>query len=173
MPIQYISSVPTIAYDDTEDKLKIMNYVKTSSGVWVPKSSNLQIGDADVDNNNPIPTTFSGSTTTITATIAISTSLSAVVDLEGYHYLAIQMPAEWTTADLTFQASSTSGGTFADVYDDAGLEISAKAAASRVIGIDLAVVKLAALRYLKIRSGTTATPVNQAAERTLTLILKG
>lgn len=108
-----------------------------------------------------------------TVTIANGASLSSEVDLGGYALTAIQMPTAWTAASLTFQAATASGGTFQDVYDDLGNEITVQAAASRCIGIDAVAGALAPLRFIKIRSGTSATPVNQGADRTLILILKG
>lgn len=111
-------------------------------------------------------------TTTKNAVIDAAASLSAVIDLEGYIVSAIEMPAAWTAAGLTFQACSTKDGTFVDLYDDGGTEVSANAAASRAVAIDAAAGSLSAIRYLKVRSGTSAAPVVQAAERTLVLILK-
>lgn len=102
----------------------------------------------------------------------ISSTLSDVVDLEGDTFVAIKMPSTWTAANLTFQACDTPGGTFADVYDDAGAEVTVVAAASRVIVVDFLARCLAPLRYIKVRSGTTGTPVTQAASRTLTLLVK-
>lgn len=113
-----------------------------------------------------------GNLTTKTATIAINASLSGEVDLEGFTLVSIIMPAAWTAANLTFQASDVTGGTFQDVYDDQGVEVTVQAAASRSIGIDLLAGALAGFRFIKIRSGTTGTPVNQAAARTLTLAVK-
>lgn len=111
--------------------------------------------------------------TTATATIANGASLSGEVDLEGQAIQAIQMPAAWTAASLTFTASSASGGTFDPVHDDGGTEVTITAAAARMIGLDAIARELDGLRFIKVRSGTTATPVNQGAERILTLILKG
>ena len=111
-------------------------------------------------------------TTTKALTIANGASLSGEIDLEGFKNFAIEMPAAWTAANLTFQAASASGGTFQNVHDDAGTEVVVTAAAARVIGMDAVKRELAALRFIKIRSGTTGTPVNQGAARTLTLILK-
>lgn len=113
-----------------------------------------------------------GMTVVKTAVIANGASLSAEVDLEGYKIVAVQMPAGWDAAALTFQASATSGGTFGNVYDDSGTEVSATVAASRVVGMDYIAGALAALRFIKLRSGTSGSAVNQTAERTLTLILK-
>ncbi len=114
-----------------------------------------------------------GQDATATATIAQTESLSGVVDLGGHALVGIIMPAAWTAAALTFQASNASGGTYANVYDDSAVEVTVQAAASRAIAVDMAALKLAPWRYIKIRSGTSATPVAQEAERTLTLVLKG
>lgn len=97
-----------------------------------------------------------------------SNSISAEIDLgKGGKLQGIYMPAAWTTADITLQAASSSGGTFLDVYDDAGTEASISAAASRYI--TLYPDQFAGVRFIKIRSGTTGTPVNQAAARSLVL----
>ena len=116
--------------------------------------------------------TADANTKVLTATIANAASLSGEIDLEGFKLMALLMPGAWTAAALTFQASDVAGGTFLDVYDDAGTEVTATVAASRAIGLDAILPELAAIRFLKIRSGTTGTPVNQAAARTLTLVLK-
>lgn len=106
-------------------------------------------------------------------TIASGQSLSNEVDLEGFSVVAIEMPGAWTAAGLSFQAASLRGGTHKDLYDDAGAEVQVSAGASRVVAVTGADADaLAPLRFIKIRSGTAATPVNQAAERSLRLICK-
>jgi hypothetical protein len=102
-----------------------------------------------------------------------ATGLSGEVDLQGYKLAAIQMPAAWQAASITLLGSNVSGGTFQNVYDDSGTEVTIAAAASRCIVIDAAAMAFAALRFMKFRSGTSAIPVDQTASRTLTLILKG
>lgn len=106
------------------------------------------------------------------ATIASGGSLSTPLELEGAAIFGLIMPAEWTAANLTFQACDTFGGTYQNLYDDSGTEVTVTAAAARCIAIDLAALKLAGFNYIKIRSGTSATPVNQAAARTIKLICK-
>ncbi|MFQ5850898.1 MAG: hypothetical protein ACE5JU_09955 [Candidatus Binatia bacterium] len=117
--------------------------------------------------------TAEGNVSQRTATIAAAASLSGEIDLEGFKIIGIVMPAAWTAANLTFQAADVTGGTFQDVFDDAGTEVTVTVAAARYIGLDATMPELAGIRFLKIRSGTSAVPVNQAAARTLTLILKG
>lgn len=107
-----------------------------------------------------------------TITIAQDASLSGEIDLLGFNLFAIEMPSEWTTAVITLAACSESGGTFTPVYDDAGVEVTIQTGTSRVIGLDLAALKIGALRYIKIRSGTVGSAVTQEAARTLKLICK-
>ena len=108
----------------------------------------------------------------LTVVIESGESLSGAFDVRQYSQMGIIMPAARTAANLTFQASDESGGTYCDVYTDAGDEVSVTAAASRAISIDLNSSALASYQYLKIRSGTTGTPVAQGADRTLKICLK-
>jgi hypothetical protein len=106
-------------------------------------------------------------------TISNGTSLSAAVDLEttagiGARLARIDMPAAWTAANLTFQAS-TDGVTYNNLFDSSGGEYTVTAAANAAIIVPLA--DFIGIRFLKIRSGTSGTPVNQAADRTLQLVL--
>jgi len=109
-----------------------------------------------------------------TATIAAgATGLSDEVNVGGFKTMAIYMPAVWTTAVITFLASDKKGGTYQSLYDDVGAEVSITAAASEVVSCASIAVKLAPLEWIKLRSGTAATPVNQTAGATLKLLLKG
>jgi len=105
---------------------------------------------------------------TATATIANGESLSAAVDLGTGRLAGIVMPAAWTAANLTFQ-TSPDGVTWRDRYDWLGGEVTVVAAAARSIQVNLA--DWLGVRFLKVRSGTSGTPVNQGAERVLTLVL--
>jgi hypothetical protein len=109
---------------------------------------------------------------TAKATIAVgATGLSQAILLGGKRICGVIMPAAWTAANLTFQGS-VDGTTFFDMYDEAGAEISITAAASRYIGCDALALELSGVEYLKVRSGTTGTPVNQAAAREVLLALE-
>ncbi len=112
--------------------------------------------------------------TTKTVTIAAGQSLSAAINLSAYKIMSIITPASIGGAtSITFQASATENGTFVDVYDDAGTEVSVTVAASRAIGLDATAAELASLGWVKFRTGTTASPTVQATEISLTLVLKG
>lgn len=106
--------------------------------------------------------------TTATATIANGASLSNAVSLGTSDLISIIMPAAWTAAALTYQFS-VDGTNFYDAYSATAELTATSTGASRIININAATYDAA--RYIKIRSGTSATPVNQAADRTLTLIL--
>lgn len=102
------------------------------------------------------------------AVIANGASLSQAIDLGDLLLAGISIPASWTAADLTFKGS-VDGVTFQDLYDAAGTEVTADAAAARHIVLEPA--KFAGMRSVKIRSGTTGSPVTQGAARTLTAVL--
>lgn len=104
------------------------------------------------------------------ATISSGQSLSSSVDLGGTRLFGIKMPAAWTAANITFQASFDGGATWVNMYDTYGNELTVTPAANRFITIDP--VNFAAVQLLRIRSGTAATPVNQAQNSDLTLILR-
>lgn len=103
-----------------------------------------------------------------TATIAISESLTGEIDLTGLTLVGVIMPSAWTTADLTFQTGVVSGS-LSNHYDQNDIETTVYVGASRDVQID--VQTFLGRRYMKIRSGTSGTPVAQAAARELTLVL--
>lgn len=101
---------------------------------------------------------------TKTATIAATESLSGVVALGAGAPVAIQMPAGWDAADVTFQGS-LDGVNFYDLYDES-IELQIAVDADRLVSIGAS--PFAGIPYLKVRSGTSDTPVAQSADRVLT-----
>jgi hypothetical protein len=95
---------------------------------------------------------------------------SGVVDLTGHVPVAIAMSTSWTTASMTFLAATAESGNFQSVFGSTGDELTISADASRFIA--LSPLTSAGFRFLKIRSGTSGTPVAQAAERSLTLVCR-
>lgn len=110
-----------------------------------------------------------GQIVTTQVTITSGQSLSPAVDLLKYSLVGIQMPATWTAASITFQGSYDAS-TFANLYDETQEVTLTSPAASLFILLDPA--KYIALRSLKIRSGTSGTPVAQGGDRIITLILR-
>lgn len=104
---------------------------------------------------------------TCTATIANAASLSGACDLALQRLAGIQMPAAWTAASLSFQASYD-GTNYFDLYDQAGNEITVTTSTSRRVALNMG--DYAGIRYIKVRSGPTGTPVAQGASRDLILI---
>ena len=101
--------------------------------------------------------------------IANGESLSGAITLGNRAPVALIMPAAWTTASVTLQGSQD-GSTFNNVYDRNGNEYTIAAAAARLILLDVA--DIPSIRWLKVRSGTAGTAVNQGAARTLTLVVR-
>lgn len=106
--------------------------------------------------------------TEIPITISSGSSLSSATDLGPYRIFAITMPAAWTDARLTFQGSSD-GVNFFNIFDDAGAEVSITVDASKYV-ILTAPVKMLGIRWIKLRSGTAGTPVDQGADRVVKLV---
>ena len=108
-------------------------------------------------------------TSNLVHTIANGASLSDALDLSGTSLVGYIMPASWTTANLTFQGS-VDGTNFFNLYDKFGNEITHIVAASQFIAVNPA--DLTCVRYLKLRSGTSASSVNQGAQRQVTLVTR-
>ena len=119
--------------------------------------------------NNTITPTGRGIPTTTTVEIANGQSLSGAVNLSGFTLIGIDMPASWTAANLTLQAS-VDNSTWDNVFDSLGTEVTITAAASRFILLNPA--DFVSVRYLRVRSGTSGTPVNQGGARNITLIVR-
>lgn len=113
----------------------------------------------------------------VVATIANGASLSAGVLVDG-RLTAILTPAAWTAAAMTFQGSAD-GETYADLYtggDGTAAELtvasaSIPTAAQRLLTLTFA--NLVGIKFIKVRSGTTAAAVAQGAARDVTLLLAG
>lgn len=136
-----------------------MNFAKTNGAV-VP----VILNEAGA-----IPVT-TGQITSVTAAIASGASISGDIDLGTARLGRIAMPAAWTAADLTLQTSHDgTAGSWNPLYDKDGAEYTIKAAQARSMLIPLS--DMLSVRYLRIRSGTSATPVAQGASRSLLLVL--
>ena len=104
----------------------------------------------------------------IQASIANGESQSGAIPIGGRTYVAITVSPQWTAAALTFLASNEEGGTFLPVYKEDGTELtiaSANVVVSRNIGLGALMQYLSPFKFIKLRSGTAATPVNQDAAR--------
>jgi hypothetical protein len=109
-------------------------------------------------------TTFS----TLTATILSGAALSGAVSVTSKSVWSVLMPAAWTAADLTFEGS-IDGVSYFNIYDG-GTEYQLAADANRMVTITKPQL-FYALTNIKIRSGTAGTPVNQGADRALSVLV--
>lgn len=103
-----------------------------------------------------------------TITSGDATGLSSVIQTNGVCVVGIEMPATWTSASMTFQGS-VDGSTYQNIYDQYGNELVITVAGARDIYFD-AFIYLTACNYVKVRSGTNASPVAQGANRIVKLI---
>lgn len=106
----------------------------------------------------------------LTVTIADAASLSDAGALNGRVLCGIQLPSGWSTQHVTFQGS-VDGSNFFDVYDATNTEVTiSSAAASRFYQLEPA--KFAGLKFVKVRSGTSAAPVTQSGIDIITLVAR-
>jgi hypothetical protein len=104
-------------------------------------------------------------------TIASGASLSTAIAIgANYFPCVLLMPAAWTAADITFQLS-LDNSTFYNVYNADGTEYTLTAPVSSS-AILLPPADFSGAKYLKIRSGTAGSPVNQSGAKSLSILVK-
>jgi hypothetical protein len=103
------------------------------------------------------------------ALIANGTAISGPIDLRGQILTAIAYPAAWTAADLSIQIGDTETGTFYEVFTDPGTGVGTVGAWDAAAGQATMVSQMIANCFIKLRSGPVGAPVNQGADRTITL----
>lgn len=96
--------------------------------------------------------------------IASGESLSNAINIsENETVLGIQVPSTWTSAGITFEASYDRSNFYPYAFDNAEYTITVAANQHYEISIG----KLLTARAIKVRSGTSVSPVNQTASRTI------
>lgn len=107
-----------------------------------------------------------------TAAIDSVGSLSNYIDTEGKSIAHIDIPSSWTAANITFKTSAdTTSANFKDVVLWDGTELTVTVTAGKVFLMNPQ-YSWAFKRYVKVRSGTSATPVNQADARSVLVGIK-
>lgn len=107
----------------------------------------------------------------INLTIASGASQSDVLELfDRQHLCGIIMPAAWTAAAITVLGCDTRNGTYLPMRDQLGAEISIAAGANMVLNLPPQL--LAGAPFLRLRSGTAGTAVNQGGARTLIAMVR-
>lgn len=105
------------------------------------------------------------------ATIAVSGNLSAAIALKGRLLSGVTVPAATEGTAMTFQGCDSATGTFLDVYDKDGNELSVVIGASKYTALDP--TQFFGLDFVKVRTGTAASPTAQTgASATLKLHLR-
>lgn len=113
-------------------------------------------------------------------TIASGASLSDAIQVQDVDrpsalraVVAVQMPASWTTGSVTF-AVSADGSTYVPLYwDGSEYEVVAAGGAAASLGFSVEPAVFAGWPFVKVRSGTSGTPVNQAGDRVLSVVVRG
>lgn len=124
---------------------------------------------------SPLPVATSTDMRVVSATIASGASVSSAISLNpGERIVGLWMPSAWTTANVTIQASYD-GTNYLPVISY-GAAIQMFPSASFFTTIDAVDAdKISRLPYVKLvsstASGTTITAVNQAAERTIQVVV--
>lgn len=122
--------------------------------------------------------------------IASGTAVSGVVDCGSeYTLVGIEIPTTWTAADITLLGATHTGKTpgtafgespqdkleaqltFRSVVDSTGTEFKVTVGATGDKLIAIPDYLLEGVQFLKVRSGTAAAPVNQAADRQIRLVV--
>ena len=107
-----------------------------------------------------------------TVTIASGAHHSDEFYFAPYTFLSVEMPSAWDSADIGFEVSRTSGGTFVPLYDEHG----------NVVRIDgpstdqmhSAPAEVAGQMYVRLWSEDgSGGDTNQTADRELGLVMKG
>lgn len=137
----------------------------------VNPSNGLQAFKADASGNMQVVGSAIRSTTT--ATIANGASVSGTVDLTDTSLLGFIAPAACTTAELNIEVSvdNTNWAT-AGVLDGSGSNVSRWSAVTAGAAYSVDVVNMLPYRFVRFRSGTAASPVNQGANRAFTVITR-
>lgn len=103
------------------------------------------------------------------ATIANGTSDSDAIPLGNFNLVGIEVPTI-TNAGLTIRASDDGGTTYRGVWTSAGELTYATGTGNKHVVVNPN--DLIGCSFIKLRSGTDATPVNQGADRVFTLIFR-
>lgn len=146
---------------------------KDNAGVQTVQSIPSDSTGTPFGSSNPLPIAGSAVRSTTTATITSGTSVSGTVDLTSTSLLGFIAPAAWTTAALNIEVSTdNSTWVTAGILDGFGSNVSRWSAVTAGAAYSIDVVNMLPYRYIRFRSGTSASPVNQGADRVFTVITR-
>lgn len=111
----------------------------------------------------------------VAVTIANNTASSSAVETNGRRLVAVQTPAAWTAADITFDVYDAENAQWLKIVDAAGAAVKITGVATGAAEINLPPEIGDRLTYNRMRLTSTNTAseadVNQGAARTLYVIL--
>ena len=164
---------------DNQDGYVILPYEKLQigaggAGLWAYGAGELTVTEAvplaiTASASAPVSTVSSADRVVQDATIAINTSVSDALDMDKNSLLGFIMPSAWTTAGITIEVSTDNSNWFParDAYGSTVGYISSPVV-SNAYSVD--VQALLPWRYIRFRSGTTASPVVQTTARTIPIV---
>lgn len=109
---------------------------------------------------------------TFNADIPANTSTSQSIDLLSSVLIGFVTPSVWTTAAITLEVSLDNTIWFATIYDSASTATGVYLTPVVSSGYTVDTLALIPYRYIRFRSGTSATPVVQAATRSIAVITR-
>lgn len=108
-----------------------------------------------------------------TVSIANAASVSGAADLGNNSLIGFLAPAAWTAAALNIEVSvDNTNWVTLGLYDATGVTTGSYSSlvAGAAYGVD--VQTLLPFRYVRLRSGTSVSPVNQGAQRDFTIVTR-
>ena len=106
-----------------------------------------------------------------TVTITADGKTSTVLDKSYYRYVAILLPSNWVTSEITFTGCLTSDGTFLQIVnaDDVGAVTIPSVAASKCIVLNGEIMEaMLAVPFIKV----VATTTQASTDKIITFALK-
>jgi hypothetical protein len=109
---------------------------------------------------------------TKTAVIQNGGSVSGSIDLAATALIGFIAPSEWTAAAMQIEVSTDNSTWATVVQDQYGSATGNYSAITAAAAYAVDAVGLLPYRYVRLRSGSAASPVNQGADRAFTLITR-
>jgi hypothetical protein len=108
----------------------------------------------------------------VAVSILAGQALSPEADIGNYPLLSVEIPSTWTTAGLSFQRSWDGGMTWNEVLTEGGTPLAVASVSPQALGCSIALDPTLLGGLIKIRSGSLASPVNQANAVTLKVLAR-
>lgn len=107
-----------------------------------------------------------------TLTIPSGGSVSPAIDLTSTCILGFIAPAAWDAAAITLEVSSNGSSWATALVDSTGAPSGTWAAGTAGAAYSVDLWALLPFKFVRIRSGSTAVPVNQTAARAFTVLTR-